>query len=294
MFFVSGGTGFIGSHLCEKLNEMEVPYKLNGAKNEQISTKKHLFFHDLEGQFEQIQCVFHQAADNNTQINEKNRFFKANVEYTLELLKKSFKEGVKNFVIASSTAVYGDASSECTEESELNPLTYYAESKIKMEESLKSFSEENGVKVTCLRYCNVFGKNENHKRKRASMVYQCNEKIKNNEKIKLFEFGEQIRNWCFVKDIVNYNLNAYVRQITSSDNFEIFNAAGPKENEISFNNLIEIYSELYCKKIDVVYIKNPYKSTYQNNLSISIKKAEEKKLYSPFYDLKNGIKTLLR
>lgn len=297
MQFISGGTGFIGFNLNKFLQRHSQKAIFSGQEGEQVADMSHAISpKSFPEVFREVECVFHQAADNDTQIFDRDRFYKANVQGTMDLVELATNQGVRHFVVASSTAIYGNQNEICTEETVPDPLTPYAESKLEMERELSKFAQEHDVHITCLRYCNVFGDGESHKGKRASMIYQINQKARTGEIIRLFKHGEQVRNWIYVKDIAMYNWVAYQQQKInrshgSARSFEIYNAANSEHCD--FNGLIEIFEEVYGKKIDVEYIDNPFTSTYQDNLRISIKKAEENLSLSPGYSIKDGIKEMV-
>jgi ADP-L-glycero-D-manno-heptose 6-epimerase len=116
--------------------------------------------------------------------------------------------GCVKFIYASSTAVYGNQPAPYTEFTRTEPLTPYAESKLAFDEFAMDFADKHKVSVIGFRYCNIYGRGEEHKGSRMSMISQIYQAAFLNKEIQLFKNGEQKRDWVHIFDIVKVNLLA--------------------------------------------------------------------------------------
>ncbi|MBI2565224.1 NAD-dependent epimerase/dehydratase family protein [Candidatus Woesearchaeota archaeon] len=285
---VTGGTGFIGSNLVLKLLEYNYEIFATGGDREQKFNEKVNYlgqnFSNLDlKKLGKLDFLFHQAAINETTLLDKELMFKINVEEPKILFKDAVNNGCNNIVYASSTAVYGDVTPPYVENMPVNPLNPYGESKKLLDDFAMEFAEEHkNVIIVGLRYCNVYGPGEAHKKKRSSMIYQlAQQMIKSNPKI--FRCGEQKRDFIYIKDVVRANLLA-----ARSKESCVVNCGYGKAT--SFNNIILILNEVLGMNKKPEYIDNPYESMYQNHTECSMSLAKEKLGFVPQFDIRAGIK----
>jgi len=151
-----------------------------------------------------IDALFHQAAITNTLIHDHEKMCKFNLEYSKKLFENAVKKGCKKIVYASSTAVYGDVQPPYQEAGPFNPLNAYGRSKLMLDWFAMDLAKKHDVTIVGLRYCNVYGPGESHKGKMASMVYQLAQQKKQGL-YKLFKWGDQKRDYIYVKDVVRAN-----------------------------------------------------------------------------------------
>ncbi|MFX0133726.1 MAG: NAD-dependent epimerase/dehydratase family protein, partial [Candidatus Hodarchaeota archaeon] len=172
---VSGGAGFIGSHLIDTLlklnNQVTVIDNLStgNLNNLNLASKSENFkfikgdirdFDLVKKNLNDIEILFHEAALGNVQMSIDDPFttHDVNVNGTLNLLLAANQTSVDRFIFASSSSVYGDSSIvPLNEEMELKPISPYALTKLTCEHYLSVFYEVYGLKTTSLRYFNVFG-----------------------------------------------------------------------------------------------------------------------------------------
>lgn len=288
--FVTGATGFIGYHLCKKLHNMGYKIIAIGHINENYP-KNHIIYRcNLDSipweEIPKIDVCFHQAANNNTLDKDEKKMIESNVDQSRILFENLIKKKCKKIIYASSCSVYGNQPTPYIEDkTETECLNVYAKSKLLLEKFAKDFSKQNKIVSIGLRYSNVYGPNEEHKGPRASMVYQITNKIKNKEKIKLFKYGEQKRDWVYVEDVVNANILSSKLKKT-----DIFNVGSGES--VDFNSIVENVSHVLKTKTQIEYIDCNFTENYQSHTQVDLKKSN-KFGYSPKYSIKKGIKKLI-
>ena len=225
-YVVTGGAGFIGSHITKKLVErgdvVTVIDNMNTGKEknlepviDKISFVKGdvLDIELLEGITKNVDGVFHQAALASVQdsFNEPDEYHNVNVNGTENVLKLSKKYGFK-VVYASSSSVYGNPVRIPIKESDdKNPINPYAVTKLKKEELAIKYSRM-GVSVIGLRYFNVFGKGQS--KEYAGVLKLFLERIRDKLPPKINGDGMQFRDFVHVSDVVNANLMSMDSDIT--------------------------------------------------------------------------------
>ena len=217
-YVVTGGAGFIGSHITEKLVErsdiVTVIDNMNTGKEKNLESVKDkinfikgdiLDVDLLEDLTKDVDGVFHQAALASVQdsFDKPDEYHNVNVNGTENILKLSKKYGFK-VVYASSSSVYGNPTRIPIKESdEKIPINPYAETKLKKEELAIRYSEM-GVKVIGLRYFNVFGKGQS--KEYAGVLKLFLERIRDELSPKINGDGTQFRDFVHVSDVVNANI----------------------------------------------------------------------------------------
>ena len=217
-YVVTGGAGFIGSHLTEQLVKkgdiVTVIDNLNTGKEKNLELVKEkiefvkgsiLDTKLLEEITKNVDGVFHQAALASVQdsFTKPEEYFKVNVEGTENILKLAEKKGFK-VVYASSSSVYGNPKQiPIKETDERNPFNPYAETKLKDEELAINYSKKN-VRVIGLRYFNVFGIGQS--KEYAGVIKLFLERIRDGLPPRVNGDGKQFRDFVHVSDVVNANI----------------------------------------------------------------------------------------
>jgi ADP-L-glycero-D-manno-heptose 6-epimerase len=303
---ITGATGFVGRRLTQKLVDEghEVTITSSGTGPHALGVKKILYrgFEGIDWTYLHGQdVVFHQFANNDTRCQDESEMFRANVYGAIKMFVSAINGGCKNFVYASSTAVYGSEPAPYVEGvTEVKPLNVYGHSKAKFDEFAMQFAKDYKVKVTGLRYCNVYGPGESHKGKRMSMIGQLMRDMLAKKTPKLFEFGEQKRDWIYVDDVVKMNMLAMNR--TQGEDGEIYNCGSGKAS--TFNDIVNTIQNAMCDQklihleemytLAPEYILCPFSAEYQNHTECGIEKAKQQLGFEPSYNLRDGIEEYLK
>lgn len=301
---VTGGTGFIGSHITKRLvaEGHEVLVTSTGSEPIIPGVKKVLYM-SLEGidwqHVHGLDAVIHQMANNDTRCQDEYEMYRANVYGPIKLVTSAFEGGCKNFVCASSTAIYGAEKAPYYEGiTPVNPLTIYGKSKAAFEAFASNFAKHNKVKVTNLRYCNVYGPGEDHKGKRMSMIGQILRKMLRFQQPELFEPGDQKRDWVYVDDVVEMNMLALHRELGENKFAKTYNVGSGIAH--TFNEIVETINDLLHVKMGRMiplspkYIPCSFAAEYQNHTECGIEKAREELKFSPRFTLRSGIDAYMR
>ena len=213
---ITGGAGFIGSHLTQKLinenNEVVVLDNLStGNKlnlNSCIERKNFkLIVEDLKNQtsdhLKDIDTVFHMAADPEvrTGFSDPKLAYEQNIQNTFELLENIRKMDIKQFVFASSSVVYGEPETIPTPETfgPLFPISIYGGTKLACEGLISSYCNNYGIKGTIVRFANVVGSRARH-----GVIWDFIQKLKINEKeLQVLGNGKQSKSYVHVNDCVD-------------------------------------------------------------------------------------------
>ncbi|MBI4376596.1 MAG: NAD-dependent epimerase/dehydratase family protein [Elusimicrobia bacterium] len=265
---VTGAAGFIGSNLCLELARRG--YRVVGLDD--FSTGNFENLRDFSGdvvaanlaqddwqrQVGRVDLVFHQAAITDTTVVDQMRMMTVNVEAFRSLLKWASANRVKKVVYASSAALYGAGPVPMKESAEPAPLNVYAFSKRVMESVAREFTAATPrLPVAGLRYFNVFGPRERFKDKAASMIWQLAQQMLSGKRPRIFEFGEQYRDFIYVRDVVRANILAAEKTKARG----VYNICTGKKT--TFNEIIGFLNHTLGTKLEPDYFKNPY-SFYQN------------------------------
>jgi UDP-glucose 4-epimerase len=221
---VTGGAGFIGSNLVDRLvkdgHEVQVWDNLSTGKKENINIRAIFIQCDISRSYDarkqlmldfKPDVVFHLAAKARVQPSIENpiEFNTVNVNGTLNLLKMSADCGVKRFVYSSSSSVYGNVDITPTpEEHILNPLSPYALQKLIGEQYCKLYSELYDIETVCLRYFNVYGERQLLEGAYCLVMGIFAQQRLNNEPMTIRGDGEQRRDFTYVGDVVDANIKA--------------------------------------------------------------------------------------
>jgi len=295
-YIVTGGAGFIGSHIVEALagkNEVVVIDDLFSGKMQNLDDFRNSI-HFVQGSITNLPLlkeicteadgIFHEAAIVSVPRSIKNPLAtnEANVTGTLNVLVAAKECGVRKVVFASSSSVYGDTPTLPKHENmEPQPLSPYAVSKLAGEHYLKVFSEVYKIKTLSLRYFNVFGPRQDPKSEYAAVIPRFITKILSHESPTIYGDGGQTRDFTYVKDVVQANIQAM-----ESDAQGVFNVAYCKR--IDLNELASLIMEITGITVPLAY-EPPRTGDVRDSLA-DIRQAQEAFGYAPQYTVKTGLK----
>lgn len=307
MIVVTGAGGFIGSALIWKLNENSIDSiivvdKFHSNKK-WLNLKKRkfldvvdrdLFFVWCEKHAKEIKCLFHLGACTNTMENDVDYILKTNYDYSKKIYEISTKYKIP-LLYASSAATYG-AGENGYDDSEniipsLKPLNPYGWSK-QLFDLWVLKQKEKPAQLVGLKFFNVYGPNEYHKNKMASVIFHSYNQIKEKGSIKLFKsylkdipHGEQKRDFVYVKDVVEVIFKIYQNKKING----IFNLGTGVAS--SFNELATSLFAALNKKKRVKFINMPenLKNQYQYYTRAEMQKLLKILPDIKFHSLQEGI-----
>ena len=257
---VTGGAGFIGSHIVDKL--VEEKYEVGALDNlstgnlanisDHVSANR-VKFHNCDiSDFESVSkvvkeydAVIHEAALVSVSRSVENPLLTnvVNVNGTLNLLKASVDSGVQKFIYASSSSVYGDTETLPKKETMATaPVSPYGVSKLSAENYCRSFAKVYGLNTVCLRYFNVYGPRQKYGHY-SGVIPIFIKKSLSNEAPVINGDGEQTRDFTYVSDVVQANLLALKNNVSPGS---VYNAAAG--GMISINDLARHIIDLTGKK----------------------------------------------
>ena len=243
---VTGGEGFIGSHLARQLAS-------DGWQVAVIDDRSHSWEGNLdavgaeflaadirdrsalEQAMDGVQWVFHEAAMVSVpgSIEDPVACYDTNVQGTLNVLKTARDAGVARVVLASSSAVYGESPNPVNEGSPPQPLSPYAASKMAMEESALMFHWVYGLPIVCLRYFNVYGPRQRPDSPYAAVIPAFINAMIDGKPPTIFGDGEQRRDFVHVDDVVRANLLAAESEAAIGKVLNISGGGAVKINELA-------------------------------------------------------------
>ena len=219
---VTGGAGFIGSHLVEKLLTLGADVTvidnfLHGSKIDHLTGHRSLCI--CEGDIRDAEVVsrnlggkdvvFHLAACVGVEETQMTPLDVLDVEIqgTLNVLNSAANHGIKRFIFASSSEVYGDSPEAMNEEGPFSPKSTYAVAKLAGEEYCKAFYQKYVLDYTCLRYFNVFGP---HQDERFVIPRFVKRALSDNPPV-IYGDGKQTRDFTYIDDAVEMTLLAAIK-----------------------------------------------------------------------------------
>ncbi|MCC6056132.1 MAG: SDR family NAD(P)-dependent oxidoreductase [Desulfurococcaceae archaeon] len=261
---VTGGAGFIGSHLVDRLvrdgYRVRVVDNLSSGRVENI--KHHLDVGSVEliagdlkdpqaalKAVEGVDTVFHFAANPEVRVSTTNPeiHFNENIVATFNLLEAMRKKGVKELVFASSSSVYGEPEEiPVDENAPIRPVSVYGASKAACEALIHAYSKLYRIKAVVLRYANVVGP-----RLRHGVVWDfINKLLKNPTELEILGDGKQVRSYIYIDDAIEATITAWRKTETS---YEVYNIAS--EDWITVDEV----AEEVIKAMGLSNVKKTYK-----------------------------------
>jgi len=294
---VTGGAGFIGSHLAEELarrgyqvtilddlstGEMENIKELLKKGSVQFIQDSITNFSLLKELFHGAIYVFHQAALPSVPRSVKDPLAasEVNITGTLNVLLAARDNKVRKVVYASSSSVYGDTPTLPKKEDMVpHPQSPYAVSKLAGEHYCRVFQEVYGLATACLRYFNVYGPRQNPDSQYAAVIPRFIRWASEGSPLIIFGDGEQTRDFTFIADAVEANILA-----AESNASGVFNIGRGKS--ITINELAKLVIKLTGNNVEPVH-QEPREGDIRHSLA-DISKAKTLG-YEPRYNLEEGL-----
>ncbi|MCB9025768.1 MAG: ADP-glyceromanno-heptose 6-epimerase [Bdellovibrionaceae bacterium] len=313
MFIVTGANGFIGSQMVQKLNECNIeniicvdhispaerPQPLKGARYNSF-IKPDSLFDFIKSKATEIQCIFHMGACSDTQELDISFLNKNNTEYTNQLFEICTKYRNCTLIYASSGAVYGQGDqgfSDNTDPENLMPLNPYGWSKLNTDRWALE-QPRQPERWYGLRFFNVYGPNEYHKKNMRSVVHKAYHQIKDTGRLKLFkslhpqyEDGKQMRDFIYVKDVVDWMWQLYNSKHVLPG---IYNMGYGRAR--TWLDLANAIFENMQRPINIEWIDipNDLKERYQYFTEAKMKKFLSQAMPSPRWSLEEGVEDYIK
>lgn len=259
---VTGGAGFIGSHLVEKLVEegWDVAI-LDNFSTGRFENVEHAFKTGrlrvimgdaksvkLVEEADSLEYVFHLAANPDVRETSPSIHFHENIEATFNMLEYARKTGIRFFVFASSSTVYGDASKVPTPEDygPLKPISLYGAAKLAAEGLVSSYCHTFGMAGVSLRLANVVGPRLTH-----GVIYDFINKLRENPKrLEILGDGSQRKSYVWVEDCVEAML--HISKHAEGSRYEVYNVGS--EDWITVSEIADMIVEsMGLKNIEKVF-----------------------------------------
>jgi UDP-N-acetylglucosamine/UDP-N-acetylgalactosamine 4-epimerase len=282
-FLITGGAGFIGSHIAETLlkkshfvrvmdnfvsgkpenlsfvmPDPRLCHSESALGGRRISENFELIKGDIrdteacDKACEGIDVISHQAALRSVPVSlkEPESYNDVNIGGTLNLLKSAAKQKVKRLVFASSSSIYGDTRKFPQSEEDIPLLiSPYALSKLAGEYYCRVWSEHFGLETVCLRYFNVYGPRQALDDEYAVVIPKFIHCVMNNEKPPIFGNGRQSRDFVYIKNVVEANI---LSAVFPGIKHEVFNVAGGSDNTIL--GLIESLNRIIGRNVEPAFL----------------------------------------
>ena len=300
---VTGGAGFIGSHVVDALvargDTVTVLDDLSSGKLENLKNHKGSgAFQFVRGDIRDTKAVgkalsdadavIHEAAMVSVPLSVKNPELthSVNVEGTLNLLKASSDRGVRRFIFASSCAVYGEQKKlPISEDAPSRPLSPYAASKLAAEQNCLAFRDLGGLEAVCLRYFNVYGPRQTSG-EYAGVMIKFLERIHAGQPPIIYGDGKQTRDFVHAQDVVEATLLALEHDGVAGEVINIGTGRGVKINELC---------EIFLKTAGKPHIKPVHEDARVGDVRYSqadISKARKLLGFEPKVSLEKGVEML--
>ena len=290
---VTGGAGFIGSHLVDRLIEdghtVQVIDNLYTGNKEFVHSKAQFIELDIRDPklysvLEEFRpdYIFHEAAQTevSTSMSDPMLDCDINLMGLINLLNAAVKLDVKKFLMPSSAAVYGNLDTlPLNEEMIGNPSSFYGLTKLTTEHYLRIYHEAFGLPYICYRYSNVFGPRQGNGGE-GGVISIFAKAIVQGSPIIIYGDGKQTRDFIYVDDVVEANILGMQHQVTG-----IYNVSTGLSSSV--NLLVDEFRNISGKDIEVVYDK-PRLGDIRDSV-LATDKSEKELLFTAKYNLHDGL-----
>lgn len=274
---VTGGAGFIGSHLVDGLinndHQVFVVDNLSSGKLKNVNKKARLIEEDIKSEkFVELlgkvkpEIIFHFAAQSSISVSFKNpqEDFQINLISTMKLLEKAQTISVKKIIFASSAAIYGEAKRIPLSESQpKDPISFYGTSKLCSEFLIINFFKRFKIPYTTLRFANVYGPRQNSESEGGVVAIFINNLLKKRPLI-ISGDGSQTRDFIYVADVIDACIKSQSEKVVGE-----FNVGTSRQTSI--NKLSQLITNLYHngERVEKTYEKSKFSQVKQSCLSFN-------------------------
>ena len=290
---VTGGAGFIGSHLVDRLIEdghtVQVIDNLYTGNKEFVHSKAQFVELDIRDSklysvLEEFRpdYIFHEAAQTevSTSMSDPMLDCDINLMGLINLLNAAVKLDIKKFLMPSSAAVYGNLDTLPLNENMIgNPSSFYGLTKLTTEHYLRIYHEAFGLPYVCYRYSNVFGPRQGNGGE-GGVISIFAKAIVQGSPIIIYGDGKQTRDFIYVDDVVEANILGMQHQVTG-----IYNVSTGISSSV--NLLVDEFRNISGKDIEVVYDK-PRLGDIRDSV-LATDKSEKELLFTAKYNLHDGL-----
>lgn len=290
---VTGGAGFIGSHLVDRLIKdghiVQVIDNLQSGNKAFVHPKAEFIEMDIRDsklnsviEMFKPDYIFHEAAQTEVSVSMNNPSLDCDINLMglINVLNAAVACGVKKFLMPSSAAIYGNLDILPLNESMVGvPSSFYGLTKLTSEHYLRIYNESFGLNYICYRYSNVYGPRQGNGGE-GGVISIFAKAITQNLPITIYGDGKQTRDFIYVEDVVDANIlgmnSSFVGTYNISTNIES-----------SINMLVEEFKNISGKHIEVLYEKPKLGDIKHSRLNAQ--KAEKELLFKANYSLHNGL-----
>lgn len=305
---ISGGAGFIGSHLAEKMisNGWNVTI-IDNLSSGSLENLKHILkditfiksdvrnLSKLKNIPLKADVFIHLAAlvSVNESLLNPQETFNINLNGTISVSEFARKKDIPTIVFASSSAVYGNINKEhIKEEDPLHSISPYGLSKQMAEETLALYTKLFGITTISLRFFNVYGPRQKGDSPYCGVISRFMDRIKNGERPVIYGTGKQTRDFIYVDDVTSAILRA--TSLNDKKNY-VYNVGTGKSTSV--HELLETILKMNSQKRKERNVKIIYKPVREGDISFSganIKKIKNELDFKPKYDIHKGLEKLIR
>ncbi len=299
-YLVTGGAGFIGSHITERLltdgHQVRILDNFSTGKRENIPVSDATSviegdvgdFDTVREWMEGIDIVYHEAAIASVPETVDNPLDSARTNYcgTLNVLEAARQARVRRIVFASSAAVYGDLPGlPKTEDMPVRPLSPYAVDKLASEHACQVYSHLYGLETVALRYFNVFGPRQDPSSPYSGVITLFADSIRQGNQPVIYGDGEQSRDFVYISDVVEANIRAAVSRSAAGSAINI--ATG---TSININELLSTICHIHGQPFEPARL--PAREGDIRHSCADISRAMSTLNWAPGVDLETGLNKL--
>ena len=300
LFLVTGGAGFIGSHISDRLladgHRVRILDNFSTGKHENIQASTDIEviegdvgnYDTVRTAMEQVDIVFHEAAIASVPETVGNPLASERVNYrgTLNILEAARHAGVKRVMFACSAAVYGDLPELPKQESmAVKPLSPYAVDKLASEQACQMYTYLYGLETVSLRYFNVFGPRQDPSSPYSGVISIFSDYLGQGKQPTIYGDGEQTRDFVYVSDVVEANIKAATAPSAAGKAINI--ATGGK---LSINALLKTICDLKDQPFEPQY--KPGRQGDIKHSRADISAAKEYLDWEPVVAFEDGLRML--